>query len=472
MIKFLIRLWNSPTLTTWASLVVISTNTIVVLPMVLVKFSSIETKIYLILITIGQLKNIFDFGLKENLSRLFSYANAGVNNLNVLPMESEDNKSNIDLLSTLFTRAQVYYKYIFGLSLLFISLLTYFSLRGSIENEMSFWYACIAMTVGSSFFLYSNLYLSFLIGMNKVALVKKWEVLLKGLSSASLIVVMFVRPTLLNFMLVMNAWILINFFNYYFLSKRFRVKKGQNKAMSNNEIDKVVFSLAWKSFISGLAGTGTQQGLNILIANIVPIDMANSYLLTDKIFGQLKEISRAPFYSKIPQFAKLRGKGQISTMVKKVRFSMMFSYVVIIIGLIGLLFLGNVLLDQIESKVKLVNRDTFYLMSIFLLIERFTAMHAQLYTFMNNAIIGYFRLITIGLVTILLVYLLFPYFSIKALPLASVFAYLLLLSPYVSRKNYSTMAQSFYSFEKKLFIPVLILFSVLIFLYELFISHT
>ncbi|MEX0312831.1 MAG: lipopolysaccharide biosynthesis protein [Allomuricauda sp.] len=472
MFKFLIRLWNSPTLTTWASLVVISTNTIVVLPMVLVKFSNIETKIYLILVTIGQLRNIFDFGLKENMSRLFSYANAGVSNLNELPSRNQNNNSNTDLLSALFARAKVYYKGVFGIGLLLISVLTYFSLKKPIDNEASFWYASIAMVIGSSFYLYSNLYLSFLIGMNKVALVKKWEVLLKGLSSASLILVMFVDPTLLNFMLVMNAWVIINFLNYYLLSRRLNVKVSQKSTIRNNEIDKVVFDLAWKSFLSGMAGTGTQQGMNILIANIVPIDLANSYLLTEKVLGQLKEVSRAPFYSKIPQFAKLRGKGQISTMVKKVRYSMMFSYIVIISGIIGLSLFGNVLLELIGSKVQLVSRDIFYLMSIFVFIERFTAMHTQLYTFMNNAIIGYFRLIVIGLVTIFLTYLFFPYLSIKAVPLASSIAYLSIFTPYVIGKNYKNMEQSFYSFEKKLFIPILLLFTVFIFSYEFFVSHS
>ncbi|MCK0144101.1 hypothetical protein MWU78_00385 [Arenibacter sp. F26102] len=473
MIKVLNRLWNSPTLTTWASLVVISTNTIVVLPMILVKFSTIETKIYLVLATIIQFKNIFDFGLKENLSRLFSYANAGVKNLNEFSSVTENNSApNSELISTIFQRSKLYYRYIFLFSLLFISILTYFSLRSSIVDQMDFWYACLAVVIGSAFFLYSNLYISILIGLNKVALVKRWEVLLKGLSALSLVVVMLINPTLLSFMLVLNIWIIINFFNYYFLAKRVIIKKDSPKIHTTSSIDKTVFNLSWRSSIAGFAGTGTQQGLNLLIANLVPVDIANAYLLTDRIFGQLKEVSRAPFYSKIPEFAKLRGQGKIALMIKKVRFSMGFSYVVNILGLIILLFFGNIILDLIGSKVHLVDNSVFSLMALFLFIERYTAMHTQLYTFMNNAIIAHFRIIATGSLTIILMYVLFPIFSIKALPLSSSIAYLTFFTVYVVRKNYDEIEQSFFTFEKQLIIPVGLLFIIFVILYEILIPHT
>lgn len=473
MIKVLNRLWNSPTLTTWASLVVISTNTIVVLPIILVKFSTIETKIYLILATIIQFKNIFDFGLKENISRLFSYANAGVENLKELSSGSENNSApNLQLISTIFQRSKLYYRYIFLFSLLFISIVAYFSLRSSISDRLDFWYASAAMVLGSAFFLYSNLYISFLIGLNKVALVKRWEVLLKGLSSISLVIVMLVNPTLLSFMLVFNFWIIINFLNYYFLAKRVIIQKEELDLPSKVSIDKTVFNLTWRTFIVGLTSTGTQQGLNLLIANLVPVDIANSYLLTDRVFGQLKEVSRAPFYSKIPEFAKLRGQGKIHSMINKVRFSMGFSYLVIILGLIFLLFFGNTMLELIGSKVNLIDPSVFCLMAMFLFIERYTAMHTQLYTFMNNKIIGHFRIMATGGLTLLLMYILFPIISIIALPISNSIAYLMFFTVYVVRKNYKVIDQSFYYFEKRLIIPVCILFIIFIILYEILIPHT
>ncbi|MEE1975184.1 hypothetical protein V1I91_03835 [Maribacter cobaltidurans] len=257
------------------------------------------------------------------------------------------------------------------------------------------------------------------------------------------------------------------------MTKRVLVeKKDIMESVTKRSIDKMVFNLSWRSFIVGLSGTGTQQGLNLLIANLVPLDIANSYLLTDKIFAQLKEVSRAPFYSKIPEFTKLRGQGKISEMIEKVRFSMGFSYLVIISGLIFLLFLGNTLLDFIGSKVHLIDASVFFLMAMFLLIERYTAMHTQLFTFMNNLIIGYVRIIITGVVTIALFYLLFPYLSIKSLPFSSSIAYLLFFTVYVVRKNYKEINESFYSFEKRLIIPVSILFLLFSIFYEIFISHT
>ncbi|NQX82438.1 MAG: hypothetical protein HRT66_10650 [Flavobacteriaceae bacterium] len=476
MISLFKRLWNSPTFTTWASLLVISLNTIIVLPMILIKFSSIETNIYFIFMTIGQIKNIFDFGLKGNISRLFSYSYAGVTDLDKLTTpEGSKKEPNYELLFNLFNRAKLYYKYIFIITLVLVSFIIWLSVDSKVYENKDYIYSAIAMVIGSCFFIYNNLYVSFITGINEVALIKRWEVLLKGLASISMIVVVTLYPSLLNIMLVLNIWIIINFISYSFIIKPF-LKNKKSFVLDNKEVytklDKIIFGLSRRSFVIGLAGTGSKQIMNILIANFVAIDIANSYLFTERIFEQLKEVSRAPFYSKIPLFSKLRGQGDLKEMISKVRFSMSFSYWINIMGLATLFFFGDLVLSIINSKVLFINETTFIIMAVFLLLERYTSMHIQLYIFMTNKIVGQFRFILLGLSLALFTCLLYPLLGIVALPTASIISYMLFLTIYFSNKNYNEIKQSFYTFEKKTIIPIITILFIFIIIHEIYIPYT
>ena len=476
--KLVHRIWNSPTLTTWASLIVLSANTVFVLPLVLTKFSVEETNLWFVFMTIFRFKDIFDFGLKNNISRLYSYACGGVKDLDNLTTVKgvQIKEPNYQLIASIYSQSLKYYVIVFYSSIVVLGIVGYFSLFKLIEGDIPNWIAGIVLLIGSCIFLFGNLFTSYLIGINQVALLKRWDTLFGLLTSLSIIIVMIFIPSLLNIMLVMNFWVIVNVIRNYFLVKNtrndFLVEYRKEKKSTFLPVKKNILDPSWKTFVAGIAGTGTKYGLNLIIANLVSADISAPYLLVDRLLDQLKEVSRAPFYSKIPRFSKLRAQNNIITLVKEVKLAMLFSYSVNFVGIVGLLFVGDFIISLIGSKVSLVSITMLACMSFYLFIERFTAMHLQFYTFMENKVIGHIGLIVTGLLLLGLTVLLFPFYSIMSVPIAGFFSYLLFYSWFVAVKNYRVLKTSFFRFEKKLIIPFFLLLTFIFIIHEILVSYT
>ncbi|SFW56581.1 hypothetical protein [Cellulophaga fucicola] len=479
MKKLAYRLWNSPTITTWASLVVLSANTIFVLPLVLTKFSLAEANIWFVFMTIFRFKDIFDFGLKNNVSRLYSYACGGVKDISSIGnIESQEtsNEPNFLLIASIYNKSVKYYSIVFILAILVLGIIGTISLYGLIGAREDNWIAWLILLLGSCIFLFGNLFTSYLIGINKVALLKRWDTFFGLLTSFSIILVMLTVPSLLNIIIIMNFWVIINVLRNYYLVKKtknsFLIDYDKFNKKHYLDVSKSIIEPSWRTFVAGLAGTGTKYGLNLIIANLVSAEISASYLLADRLLDQLKEVSRAPFYSNIPRFSKLRAQNKIFLLVKEVKQAMLFSYGVNFIGIVGLLFFGNYLISLIGSNVTFVSNMMLVCMGFYLFIERFTAMHLQLYTFMKNRVIGHIGLIVTGILLLLLTSVLFPILSIMAIPIAGILSYLFFYSWFVALKNYKILETSFVKFEKKLIILFNLLLILLFIIYEILIPHT
>jgi hypothetical protein len=74
---FLLRLWNSPTLTTWGSFGARSLGLVIVLPLVLKKFTTAEVALWQVFSTLINLQILAETGLGTTFSRLVAYAMGG-----------------------------------------------------------------------------------------------------------------------------------------------------------------------------------------------------------------------------------------------------------------------------------------------------------------------------------------------------------------------------------------------------------
>ena len=66
------RLWDSPTFTTWGSLASRLLSTVVVLPLILVKFSAAEVVVWQLFATLSSLLLLLDFGLAPTFTRMLA----------------------------------------------------------------------------------------------------------------------------------------------------------------------------------------------------------------------------------------------------------------------------------------------------------------------------------------------------------------------------------------------------------------
>src|SRR5688500_11059218 len=77
MVRFAHRLWSSPTLTTWGSLMLRTGGVLVTTPLLLNRFSTAEIAVWYFFATVTSLQIVFEMGFTPSFSRAVAYALGG-----------------------------------------------------------------------------------------------------------------------------------------------------------------------------------------------------------------------------------------------------------------------------------------------------------------------------------------------------------------------------------------------------------
>jgi len=468
------KLWNSPTFMTWGNLSAKSLGLILLLPLVLNKFEPADTVLWFLFFNIFAFQMLFDLGFSSSFIRIISYGVAGVeiNNLDKI----KDKKLNLDLginWDTIFAIEKIMqkiYKRISFIGIVFgsvIGSLLLFTPIDASTNPVESWLSWFIVLISSFFMLYSSQYSSFLQGLGKVAVVQRWGMLSALLSIITTSMVLFFNGTLLEAIAAYQFWVigsalLLRYLKRQIIQNHYMGTKYSDEELAN--VWKTVWSSAWRSGIGVFMSVGIIQLSGVIYSNLAPASKSVQYLFALQLIRAISSFSQAPFYSKIPIFSRLYASGKIEELKVLAQKSMQKSFIVYIVGfgIIGLL--GDMILNILHSKSQFPNSSLWIVLSLGILVERYGAMHIQLYSVTNHIIWhkanGYS-----GVTMIILTFMLFPLFDIMSFALSIVIAYTFIYSPYATKFSYKEFKTSFFQFEKFAFIPALIafvLFSILI----------
>lgn len=458
--KQLNRFLNSPTITTWLSYSTKAFALFGVLPLVLKKFSDVDVVLWYLFSTIIVMQSLADFGFRQTFSRLISYAYEGVQDLSTINNSSanhlneEGNQPNINLLNRIVSCMIYIYRPL--TSIVFILMITFgtWFMYKPIEDSSNVnqsWISWIILVLASSIAFYGKLYLNFLEGLFKIALVRRVDVLTSlGAIGCSILVLVF-APSLLNLIIVNQGWLLIATFRDYYLCKK--VENGLYLKVSKplpfeKDFFSIIWQPAWRSGISGLMSIGLTNATGLIYAQIGSTASVASYLLALRIITQIRDLSMAPFYSKLPLMAMLRAKNELSTLLKVVKKGMFLSNSVFIFGVIFVGLFSDYLLDLIHSDVQFVTQEMWLLLSLAFLAHRFGAMHMQVYLSTNH-VISHIADGVAGIIYIVVSVLLVKSCGIYAIPLGMLAGYLGFYSWYAAKYSYKSLNTSLWIFEKK-----------------------
>lgn len=454
------KVLNSPTITTWLSYSTKALSLFGILPLVLKQFSEVDVVLWYLFSTIIVMQSLADFGFRQTFSRLISYAFQGIKSLSdINEISSNDNNiesdgPNIDLLNRIIACMQYIYRPLTAIVFfMMITVGTWFMYKPiqDSSNVYQSWISWIVLVLASCIAFYGKLYLNFLEGLFKIALVRRVEVLTSlGAIGCSILVLIYI-PTLLNLIIVNQVWLLISTFRDYYLCRK--VENGLFLKVSNplpfdKEIFSVIWRPAWRSGISGLMSIGLTNVTGLIYAQIGSTASVASYLLALRIITQVRDVSMAPFYSKVPLMAMLRAKNEISTLLKVVKRGMFLSNSVFVLGVISISLFFNYFLELIHSDVKFVNQEMWLLLSLAFLAHRYGAMHMQVYLSTNH-VISHIADGVSGIIYILVSLLLIKSCDIYAIPLGMLAGYLGFYSWYAAKYSYKSLNTSLWNFEKK-----------------------
>lgn len=452
---------------TWLSYSTKALSLFGILPLILNKFSPGDIVLWYLFFTIISLQSIADFGFRQTFSRLISYAFTGSKDIDNFNSTNDSNAvknylPNRSLLNSIVSNMKYIYVWLTGVLFVLMITLGSWSMLKPINDASNYkeaWYSWAIVVVITCLSFYGKIYLNFLEGLFKIALVRRIETLTSLGSILCSILVLMWSPTLLNLIIVNQLWILINTIRDWYLCRN--VDGGlYNKVSKKLPFDKIIFlkiwKPAWRSGLSGLMSVGLTNLTGIVYAQIGDSNAVAAYLLAFRIINQIKEISMAPFYSKIPMLAILRVKNDLDGLVKMVRRSMFLSHLVFVIGVVIVGVFFNTVLTMINSEVKFLSQPLWILISFAFFVHRFGAMHIQVYMSTNH-IISHIADGISGILYIISSLVLGRYIGVYAVPVGMLIGYLGFYAWYAAKFSYDSMEVKFINFEMKTsFIPLLI----------------
>ncbi|MDA7524446.1 hypothetical protein N8667_02575 [Verrucomicrobia bacterium] len=438
-------------------------NLSLVLPLVLTKIPNEEAVLWLAITTVMNLKNLLDMGISITFTRAIGYALGGARELHPHKLLSNPNsgdyKPNFSLLcDILFAMKKIY------LALAFVTLILS-GIFGSImmmklimltENKINSWICWILVVFTLPIGAWGMQFVSFLQGMNKIALYRRTEGFIIVFSTIVTVVVLWLGPSLLKLVIILQLTMVTNVIANIILSRSYRsdiieqagIRKHQQKLF------KVLWPAVWRSGLGIAITTALIQLSGLVYANISDTYLVATYMISLRLVTGLNEFARAPFYSKIPLMSRLRAQGNDCEVENQAIKGMQLSYWTLVISSTIIGYCGDWIFNKLGFKQDFPPSLLWWLLVVSFLFERFGAMHLQLYT-TKNKIIWHKSNGGTCLLMVLTVSALFPYVGVYAFPCAFIAGYGIFYSVYNSYHSYKILKTSAVSLELKTSIPPL-----------------
>jgi hypothetical protein len=460
--QFVRRCWDSPTLMTWGSFVSKSLTFLVVLPFLLTSLSTAEISLWYLFMTVFSLQLVFDVGFSPTFTRVIAYAMGGatVRELNE-PFKKCCGELNTNTIRTIYSTMRVVYVWLGTLwTILLATGGTLAMIRpiGEVVVKTPAWIAWGVIVAVSFFALRGNLYSSYLQGMNQIALLRRWDIITSMGAILTSLLVIFGGGGLLGLVLSHQGWQVISVLRNRWLAMN--IENSLIRSNSREPFSKDVFSIVWPSvWRSGLGimmSNGVIQASGILYAQFGETTSVASYLFGLRLIQTVSQFSQAPFYSKLPLMARLYAENKHSELVQIAKLGMAYAHWTFVTGFIALGLIGAPLLIYIGSNAAFPDHSLWSIMGASFFIERYGAMHIQLYS-TTNRIIWHIANGFTGLIYISLSLMLFGKLGVLAFPLGMLLGYLSFYSWYTAIHAYRTFKMNFFVFERgTAFIPFII----------------
>jgi len=449
-----------------------------VLPLVLKKFPVGDVVLWYLFATILTLQNVADFGFRQTFSRVISYAYGGADAIGVFGVNSGKTVTNPEPNKLLLGKIVSIMKWIYVrlVNILFLLLLVFgsWAMKKPVADTIhpfQSWIAWGIVLLTSCISFYCKSYMAFLEGLFKIALVRRVETLTSLGSIISSILVLIYSPTLLHLVIVNQFWVLVVSLRDWYLCRtvdgKIYLEVSQKTPFEKDDLMQI-WQPAWRSGISGFMSVGLTNLTGIIYAQTGDSVVVASYLVAFRFIDQIKTVSMAPLYSKIPLLARLRVQGNLSELVKIVKRSMLMSHFVYITGFIIVGIFSDSILKLIHSNVPFVSQDLWVLIGFAFFIHRYGAMHIQVYLSTNHVISHIADGIS-GVLYVVSALILSKYIGVYAIPVGLIIGYLGFYAWYAAGHSYKSMRVSFWKFEKKAaLLPALMLqiYIIVVFLKE------
>lgn len=351
---------------------------IIVLPYVLHMLPANEIGLNYLMLTIGAMVALLDFGFAPQFGRNISYIYGGVQELRKEGMaENYGDTINYHLLATMIMVAKKVYRVlsviVLGVMLTIGTAYMYYITDGfkTVDNSLLIW---IMYSISVYFQIYFTYYNSLLTG---AGLIKESKI---AIIASRICYILFsigfiyVGLSLLGLCLANLLYPFVSrYISYkYYFTKETRSKLDQ-EVVTNRETNDL-FNIIWfnaKKLGINFVGAYAITKMGMFIAGLyLSLEEISSYGLMIQLVTLLSTVSLIFFNTLNPKFSVYRVKGDLQNLINKFSFSMVVFYTFFIVGLIFLIIMGPWLLLLIKSNSLLPSSTILALYGIFILLEQ------------------------------------------------------------------------------------------------------
>lgn len=363
---------------------------VIVLPVILNRLSSAEIGMNYVMLSVGALANMADFGFSGQIGRNITYVLSGAQKIyrgEVEPIQGS-NKTDYKLLRTIIDASRFLYARI-SLVVFFI-LLTFGSIymnhvtKGftNVENSLIIW---ILYSVGVFFNIYFLYYNSFLTGSGQIYEQRVATILSRG---TYIIICLGLVLNGGGLMSVVLANLISPFVARYYSYKKF-YSKELKEYLSVFQTDKKEVLSAIKDiwFTAKKSGTNTighyigTQGSTFLAGAFLPLVTVGQWGIMTQLFGIVQSLAANMGLSYYPEYCKYRILGEKEAFLKKSSLSVALMSLMIIVGGSFIILLGPYILTLIDSNATLPSITIMFVYLIYILVLT----NAQLFATMMSS---------------------------------------------------------------------------------------
>jgi len=314
------------------------------------------------------------------------------------------------------------------------------------EHPIDGWVAWICAAAAGLLILANGANVAVLTGFDRIALARRLDAIMSMLQLASTCIVALAGFGLVGIVLCYSLWMI----PLFILNQRY----GRQAAMAVPRAEQApdpriageIWRSAWRSGVGIIASTGIIQASGLVYAQIASVADAAAYLLLLRAVTVAAQLSQAPFYSRLPRMAQLRAEGRIGEVADLAKRGMSFAFWTYVVSALGLLFVAPPALRLIGSSVSFPDIAVSFVLVAAFFVERYCAMHIQIYSLTHHIIWHIMNGITGGLMIVFGLMLL-PLVGQIALPLAMLLGYGCFLAWYGSRLSLRSLSAGRWGFE-------------------------
>lgn len=423
------RLWHSPTVTTWGSLAVRLSAVALVLPLVLIRFTPAEVALWQLFSVIPLLALMLDFGLAPTFARMFAFARGGANLIEMQEMRRRTGTISKHpdpgvAASVMSTLRWLYPRIALGATLLMAVVGTLGLIKPVAQSHSanSAWAAWGLVLASTGITLWGGAYSAALQGMDKIAVMRRWEAATGIGQVATSVFVLVLGGQLLALVAGYQLWAVVGALRSRWLLRSQHPELFNMPPAAHPAVLAVIWGPAWRSGLGVLMSHGLIQASGLIYSQIAPAAEVAAYLIALRVAMLISQFCQAPFYSKLPRMAELQAAGLQTAQLQLAQRGMRLAYWVFVAGSLLVAVAGQPALQALGSRTAFVSPQVWSLLALAFFAERFGAMHLQLYS-LTNHIVWHIANSISGLLMVLIAITAFRNMGSMAFPIAMLASY-------------------------------------------------